>query len=499
MVWVAVLLGVALVAWLSRRELYRDLPGPTRLPLLGSAFAFLGTTHEQLWELPAGMFARYGGRFAVKVCHQYVLHVRERRDVAAVLSHSRNITKNIAYDFVRPLLGDGLLTNTGKTWFTHRRILTPAFHSSALEQYLRAFRIAGAELADELLLQQQSQPEGVDLLPIVSKHMLHTLCSTVMGLDGGCSLKGVEEYEEAVRDIGAAAATRLANAWMHSDLVFHLLPAGRRFRRAVEVARRFADRLVERKSVAGKGRGVEERAGEDRTVLDLLLAARRRGELDTQAVRDEVNTFLFAGHETTAAAVTFGLMLLAEREDIQEQLYSEYATAVGAEPPSAATLAALPLLDAVVREVLRLYPSAPVISRLVDEDFDMNGVVVRRGTHVAVHLYQLQRQARQFPAPDTFRPERFLRPAPPPPPFAVAPFSAGPRNCIGQKFARLELKVVLGEVVRRLRMSPLPAARPALRADLVLRPAHPVRVRLRPRPPVTAPRITRATSVLDQE
>nr|ULR85497.1 cytochrome P450 [Spodoptera frugiperda] len=217
-------------------------------------------------------------------------------------------------------------------------------------------------------------------------------------------------------------------------------------------------------------------------MLDLLLEAEEKGQIDMDGIRDEVNTFMFEGHDTTALALTFGLMLLADHEDVQERIYEECQTILGdSEHVTMSNLADMKYLEAVIKEVLRLYPSVPFIGREITEDFKLGDITVKKGTTVDVHIYELHRRADMFPEPEKFMPERFLG-TELKHPYAYVPFSAGPRNCIGQRFAMQEMKTTLSELVRHFKIVPkVKGARPRIMVDLVLRPVDPIYVKFIPR------------------
>ncbi|OWR44670.1 cytochrome p450 CYP4S1 [Danaus plexippus plexippus] len=286
-------------------------------------------------------------------------------------------------------------------------------------------------------------------------------------------------YKKAIMDIGQIVMKRLTTVWLHSDLIFYNMPIGKKFTKCLENVHSFADNVIlERKkkyeSVANEDGGRRRLA-----FLDLLLEAERNGEIDLEGVREEVNTFMFEGHDTTATALAFGLVLLADSEEVQERLFEE-CQRVGPEP-SVSELNDMKYLEAVVKEILRLYPSVPFIGREITEDFMLDDIKVKKGCEVVVHIYDVHRRPDLYPDPVAFKPERFLDEEKRHP-YSYVPFSAGPRNCIGQKFAKLQMKVVISEIVRNFKLSPLVAgARPDLKVDLVLRPAETIYVKFYPR------------------
>jgi cytochrome P450 len=220
----------------------------------------------------------------------------------------------------------------------------------------------------------------------------------------------------------------------------------------------------------------EERSptGLPQDLLDLVLAARDpetgRG-FTMEEVRDQVATLLLAGHATTALAVFWSLVLLAQAPGWQELLAAEAGEDVSRRP----------LTRAVVDEAMRLYPPAYAIARLAREADAFGDIRVKRGDAIIIAPWVLHRHRRLWEAPEAFDPRRFLPPAPAPDRFAYLPFGAGPRICIGAHFALTEAVLVLGGLLQRFRVE-LASPRPVLPvAVLTTAPDHPPPFRLRPR------------------
>jgi cytochrome P450 len=245
-------------------------------------------------------------------------------------------------------------------------------------------------------------------------------------------------------------------------------PARRRMRAAVEELDVAVRALISRCRSHG--------LGEDHVLSRLLHARDEQGHgMSEQQLRDEVVTMLLAGHETTSLTLTYALYLLAGHPEVRARLRSELAEATS----TAGITAEPPYLNAVVRETLRLYPPAYSIGREVVTPFEIGGYRPERGNEVMVSPYTLHRDPRWFPQPEHFRPERWLQTAHALPKFAYLPFGAGPRVCIGNHFAMLEISIVLAEFVRRFEFERLPGFELELKPVVTLRPAGRVPLRFR--------------------
>lgn len=247
----------------------------------------------------------------------------------------------------------------------------------------------------------------------------------------------------------------------------------------------------------------EDDAGGKRRLafLDVLLLAQMEGngDLSDQDIREEVDTFMFEGHDTTSSAIAFAISLLSKHADVQQRVYEEAIELEGREKEP------MPYLEAVIKETLRLYPSVPFFSRKVVEDLSVGNVTVPKGASVSCLIYMLHRDPDSFPDPERFDPDRFYHDEKQLHPFAFAAFSAGPRNCIGkqggyfqytsyttaptsssssfagQKFAMLELKCSLSSLLRHYQFLPVADHNPIPLAELVMKSGNGIQVRMRPR------------------
>jgi cytochrome P450 len=215
----------------------------------------------------------------------------------------------------------------------------------------------------------------------------------------------------------------------------------------------------------------------------LLLAVDEEGgggRFTDEQARDQCMSLLIAGHDTTAAALTWLFYCLAREPRVAAQVHQELDQVLGDRAPTAADLPRLSTTERVVKETLRLYPPAvAVFMRQALEDIEISGVSVPRGSLIQIFSYVCQRDPRWFPEPERFDPDRFLperqRTLPP---FAYFPFGGGGRICVGNAFAMMEMTLVAATLLQRLRVELAPGqgeARPV--ALMSLRPEREVRLR----------------------
>jgi cytochrome P450 len=207
-------------------------------------------------------------------------------------------------------------------------------------------------------------------------------------------------------------------------------------------------------------------------LLDRLLEA-EDGEtgrrMDAATLRENLLTFIVAGHETTALTLAWALYLCAFDQDVQEELRAEATNALGARAAGAGDIAQLPLTRAAVEEALRLYPPGAFLSRTAQRDDRLSAATIRPGDTVMIPVWALHRHRKLWEDPDAFRPHRWLD-GPRPERWQYLPFGDGPRICIGMRFALQEATVILATLMARYRLTPVPGRDPKPVMILTTRP-----------------------------
>ncbi|KAI4464328.1 cytochrome p450 family 4 [Holotrichia oblita] len=221
------------------------------------------------------------------------------------------------------------------------------------------------------------------------------------------------------------------------------------------------------------------------SLLDMLLEASEDGKVLSDAdIREEVDTFVFEGHDTTTSSISWTLLLLGNNPEIQEKLYQEIKEVLQDKSiPSFNNLPELKYLECVIKESLRMFPSVPFIIRTIEQEIQIDQYKIPAGTDILLHIYALHNSPEYYPNPDVFDPDRFL------PencvgrhPYSYIPFSAGPRNCIGQKFAMYEEKTILASIIKRYKVTAMEKIKDIkVIPDIVLRPINGVLVTLQRR------------------
>jgi cytochrome P450 len=199
--------------------------------------------------------------------------------------------------------------------------------------------------------------------------------------------------------------------------------------------------------------------------------------MSDKLVRDELMTFLFAGHETTATALTFTWFLLAQNPAVERRLVTELDAVLGGSQPTFSDLPKLEYTEQVLKEAMRLYPPVPQVPRESTEDVTLDGYHVPEGTTVAPSQWTIHRDDRFWDDPTEFRPERFDGDSDRPK-FAYFPFGGGPRRCIGQQFAMVEGKLILATLAQQYHLELVSDPNVDLSVSITTRPLDPIEMRV---------------------
>ncbi|MDC0116108.1 cytochrome P450 [Octadecabacter sp.] len=357
-------------------------------------------------------------------------------------------------DVVRQWNGDSLLLAEGDEWRQRRRKVMPSFQTKRLPDY-GTMAVAETETLCATLAQTAADGEvRIDTDATMARLTLDIATRTLFGAQPRAN---GEEIEHAIQILSDTAFRESTSPATMPDWV--PLPDKNRKKWAMKVMDDLVRGLVRERM----DRGTQ---GDQR---DLLTSLIEQHDGDFEDIRNDVMSLLIAGHETSGALLGWLFACLAQSPAWLAKLRHEIETVLGTRLPSAADIANLSVLRAVVDETLRLFPPAyTLFLRQADEDVDLLGSKLQKGDLVQIVPFTTQRDPRFFTNPTTFDPARFLT-DPTWPQYAYLPFGAGPRVCIGQNFGLLESCLVVATVLQR--MVPLATQGfPAPSAKFSLRP-----------------------------
>ncbi len=440
----------------------RRPPGPDGLPVVGCAHRLIRDPLTFVDDVGAtyGDVVGYhvaGVRFTLVLHPEYVQQV-------LVADHDRfRRWTGDEWNVLGDVAAEGLLLTEGEQWRRQRRLLQPAFRPDSIASYAETMVEFAADAADAW-----TDGETIAANRAFSQLTLDVLAAALFDVDVRGHEDAVTRLARLLNDRGESTVATFLPDWLPT-------PGRRRFDRAAADLDAFVDDLVAERRDAGAD-------GDD--LLSVLLRA--EGEdgatLSEREVRDQLVTFLFAGHETTSLALTYTWLLLATHPEQRQRLDEELDAVLGDDDPTLSDLPDLAYTERVVREALRLYPPVYVIFREATRDTTVGGYRVPEGSKLSVPQYHVHRDPRFFDDPGTFRPARWTDEMEADlPEYAYFPFGGGPRHCIGMRFALTELTLMVATLARRVSFALESDPDPGFQPGVTLRPADPVRMRVEKR------------------
>jgi cytochrome P450 len=374
-----------------------------------------------------------------------------------LITHSRDFIKHFALRLNPLVFGRGLLTSEGDFWLRQRRLIQPAFTRN---------RIASAYVpamvsATEAMLDNWKPGQTREILADMSQLTLRIATRTMFDAESSGDASEVGEVLQVLQENFLIRLNSLVPLpiWVPT-------PRNLRLRRVVRRLDRVLYGYIKQRRQAGVHKT---------DLLSILLQARDEdgSRMTDQQVRDEAMTLFLAGHETTALALSWTWYLLSQNPEAEERLLAEVDQVLGSRPPTADDLNRLSYTEKVALEGMRLYPPVHIIGREALRTCSIGGYRVPRGRTVIMSQWLLHRDPRFFDEPEKFRPERwteeFQRQLPK---FAYFPFGGGPRLCIGNTFAMMELVLVLASIARRFRFTLVPGHEVVPWPTFTLRPKN---------------------------
>lgn len=536
------LLLPALALWyaywrISRRhmlELAAKIPGPSGLPIIGNALAFTGSSH-QIFKRLYDISLDYEHLIKIWIGPRLFVFLFDPRDIELILSSHVHIDKSPDYRFFAPWLGNGLLISTGQKWRSHRKLIAPTFHLNVLKSFIELFNDNSRQTVEKM---RKLGGKEFDCHDYMSEATVEILLETAMGVSKKTQDKSGYEYALAVMKMCDILHLRQTKIWMRPDLIFNFTKLGQSqsgllniihgltkkvlmkkkeeyqkgtFRASLladrneKLAEEFkkAEEVTQKKKATsldglsyGQSSGLKDDLdvddndiGEKKRMafLDLLIESSQNGVvISDEEVREQVDTIMFEGHDTTAAGSSFFLCMMGVHPEIQAGVIREMDEIFGDSdrPATFADTLEMKYLERVLLETLRMYPPVPLIAREIKKDVKLasSDLVLPAGTNVAVTTIRLHRSEAIYPNPLKFDPDNFL-------PermanrhyYSFIPFSAGPRSCVGRKYAMLKLKILLSTIMRNFRViSDLKEEEFKLQADIILKREEGFKIRLEP-------------------
>jgi cytochrome P450 len=406
-------------------------PGPA--DAYNSQAELLGWLREQ--------FERFGDIYRASIygAPAYVVSAPEYAE-HVLLKNWQNYSKGQAIKRIALLLGKGLMVSEGGFWISQRRMIQPAFHRKAIGALSGLIAAANRELLAEWQRAAASSTP-VNVTRDLSRTVLHVVLRSIFG----------DDYAQV------APRFQILTDQPERNLQF------------AESFKPLAEIVIQ---VAVTRRADNRRAND---ILGMLMQAKDRDggqAMPDRQLAKEILTLVVAGHETTASVLNWTWYLLSQHPAVEQRLRQELKGLAEGAFPGLEELPNYAYTQQVIEEAMRLYPPGWLMTRKALRDDRLGEYFVPAGTEIYISPYLIQRHPKLWESPDTFNPDRFGAGAPQRHPLAMLPFSAGPRNCIGEFLARIEMQIHLMIIAARLRLRLAPGDAPEWVAGVNLLSRH---------------------------
>ena len=433
-------------------------PGPKGHPILGVMREF---NRDSL-----GFIMRcreYGDVVSARFLYVPAYFIYHPADIEEILStNARNFRKSMSLrsNFFQRLVGNGLVTSEGDFWRRQRRLAQPAFHRQRISSY-------GEVMVDFATrnIDKWRPGETRDIHPDMMRLTLEIVVKTLFDADvSGDADRVGRVLSELVKPFASQATLK----WILDNRL--PTPAHRRFHRAVGEIDKVIYRIIAERRNSGYDQG---------DLLSMLLQAHDDdgSQMTDSQLRDEVMTLFLAGHETTALALSWGWYLLATNPEVEKRFHAELDEVLAGRLPEVSDLPQLRYTEMIVKETLRLYPPAYAVGREPIEECEIGGYRVPRNTQIFAFQWATHRDSRYFQNPDLFDPDRWTAEfSDKLPKYAYFPFGGGPRQCIGNYFAMMEIILLLATIGRRFKFSLAPDQKVEVWPAMSLRPKNGIKM-----------------------
>jgi len=405
-------------------------------------------------------------------------------DAACILRNDS--PKAPPYERIQAWLGYSLLTSSGDAWKRKRRLLTPAFNFDILKTYLSVFQDNTDVLLDNWDEKMREESE-IDLCDSMRFLTLDIIGYCAFGFQIN-SLKGKnKDYVDAIHGLSQIFYTRELRPYMWPDFLFQFTKEYKKWKHNLDIVHSLPSSVIKkRRKELEEGKKITimtERGKVLQDFLGILLTENEKDgndRMSDEELRAEVDTFMFEGHDTTAHGLIWMIYCIARYRDVEEKVIEEIDRVLGDKMyPDFDDLTKLEYTDMVLKEVLRLYHPVPVVGRLLDVDTKLKDYTIPKGTYVQIPFHVIHRHPDHWENAWKFIPERWEKnDETKRHPFSFLPFSGGPRNCIGKKFAQVEELTIIAMIYKKFIPRLVNDVDVGGISEIIYRPAENIKIKL---------------------
>ncbi|EEC15440.1 cytochrome P450, putative [Ixodes scapularis] len=472
-------LTVPFIRWFRVWKALRPLPGPSDIvPFwfsLSCIKSFLQERREnkyattRIFSIIRDLGKQYTGKlFKVYVGMTPIVVLHTPDAVEALLTSNTNQKKPFLYHFIAPWLGNfNILLSTGETWRNRRKLMTPAFHVRVLDNYMSVFNESADLLVKHMCKVADEAPdEPIRLFKSMQKCAMDIIGEVTMETKFQLQENKNISFMNAFNRVMFLVSVRAFRPWLWIQKLYDNTLEGKSYEADVQemitlsnsIMYKQKDKLQSTEVLPTTGSEDDELNIKRETILMNILLRRHMQDSSytLDDVRNDNDTIVSAGTDTITTCMCFTLHYLGLYPEAQARAHQELDEIFGDDTDceiTATHIRQMKYIECCLKESLRLYPSFPVIGRVLDEDVTMEGHVIPKGVMCFISIYSLHRNPKYFKDPEEFIPERFLsEEIKTRHPFSYIPFSGGSKNCLGQKFAMLEMKLLLAKILLKCKI-----------------------------------------------
>ncbi|XP_067212356.1 cytochrome P450 4C1-like isoform X2 [Linepithema humile] len=423
------------------------LPGPKTYPFIGNVLYFFRIKTTEIIQVTNTLVNDFSSPLRVWFGNTAYIAVYDGEQIKAVLQ-SRCFEKSSLYNIFKSTLKTGLVTSPVSLWSLHRKVVEKFLTPNNLRVHSNIFVEQSLAFMNEL---EKVEKDGNEIifLDFVYKHILDSALVIMLGVKMESQLiNRIYKCTTSIREIWKC---RISNLLFHSNVLFNLSTIKWRQQKQLNCLNLLVNEMEQMRHAFDKR--VATKTNSETVLFDILLEACHNGRLTQQEFWDHMITMSLAATDTTAITINFVIFMLANFPEVQEKAYKELSEIYGIESPKSVPikyndLQHMNYLNRVIKETMRLFPAIPFIGRILTEDVKIGETILPKGADTIMSIFHMHRNKKHWSNPLMFDPDRFLPEKEGHCSKYFMPFSNGRRNCIGQKYAMISMKVILITLIR---------------------------------------------------
>ncbi|XP_049824572.1 cytochrome P450 4C1-like isoform X1 [Aethina tumida] len=433
---------------MKKYEKFYKLSAPNWLPFVGNSLQVLG---KNLLLVSEDVNKNVGNPCVMFIPTRHYL-TSKPADLKILLNHPNVLEKSVQYEVLKCWFRDSLLITEVPKWKKNRKLISKSFIQEVLNSFIDVMyekTCILTKIIGKIDFKKNS------IFELFEQYTLDTFCEATLGIESSILINNETKFTEAISEAQKLMMSRPLNPLEMNDFIFNIFfSKSKIIRNFVDYMNDFIQNIIDKKKIL-ISENIYVCNKYKLPVLDLLLQNYKNENLNDEYIRNEMILFAAAATDTTAYTLSYTCLLLAMNPKIQENVYEEVMEVVGEyRTIDCSNLVNLKYTEMVINEALRLIPVIPLMGRRTTAEINLGEIVIPENTGIILDILSLHRNPEIYPDPLKYDPDRFLpEEVAKRPQYSFVPFSAGPRNCIGKKYAMMFMKMAIANIVRNFRIS----------------------------------------------